>query len=165
MFWKKDEDLNPREWGVLVHEIFSKINTIDDAPIVLRRYVNDGVIDHNESDNILAQFKKVAEMEEIKEAFSPDAIVKNEMEILVGNAESHNASKAKILRPDRYVELKDKVIVIDYKTGAPEEEHYGQLRQYMLVLRVMISHKNIEAFLVYIGKETKVEPVFLDRLF
>ncbi len=165
MFWKKDEDLNPREWGVLVHEIFSKINTIDDAPIVLRRYVNDGVIDHNESDNILAQFKKVAEMEEIKEAFSPDAIVKNEMEILVGNAESHNASKAKILRPDRYVELKDKVIVIDYKTGAPEEEHYGQLRQYMLVLREMISHKNIEAFLVYIGKETKVEPVFLDRLF
>lgn len=157
MFWKNDEDYNPREWGILVHEIFSKINTIDDAPKILKRYVNDGCIDQEQSDRIMKQFMEVVEKKEVKAAYSRDAVVKNEMDIL--DAEGN------IMRPDRYVELKDKVILIDYKTGAQDVEHYQQLRNYMIALQDMIDHKEIEAFLIYIGKETKVEQVFLDRLF
>ncbi|MBQ8761202.1 MAG: UvrD-helicase domain-containing protein [Bacteroidales bacterium] len=157
MFWKKDDDLNPREWGILVHEIFSKINTIDDAPLILKRYVNDGYIDQANADNLMTQFVEVVGRDEIREAYSPEAVVKNEMDIL--------DREGNIMRPDRYVELKDKVMLIDYKTGAPDEKYYEQLKRYMLALKEMIPHKNIEAYLVYMGKETKVEQVFLDRLF
>ena len=157
MFWKNDEDYNPREWGILVHEIFSKINTIDDAPKILKRYVNDGCIDQEQSDRIMRQFMEVVEKKEVKAAYSRDVVVKNEMDILDADGN--------IMRPDRYVELKDKVILIDYKTGAQDVEHYQQLRNYMIALQDMIDHKEIEALLIYIGKETKVEQVYLDRLF
>ena len=157
LLWKKEEDYDSRERGIVIHEIFSKINTVDDAPKIFKRYVNDGVISKEFADTLMSDFMHIVEMDEMKEAFSAEAIVKNEMEILdcYGN----------VMRPDRYVELRDKVILIDYKTGSQDEQYYEQLRRYMLTLMEMISHKNIEAFLVYIGKETKVEPVFLDRLF
>ena len=51
---------------------------------------------------------EIASLNEIKEAYSKDAIVRNEMSIL---------TKDNLLRPDRYAELEDKVVVIDYKTS------------------------------------------------
>jgi ATP-dependent exoDNAse (exonuclease V) beta subunit len=38
-------------------------------------------------------------------------------------------------RPDLYVELDDGVLVVDYKTGAPRDEHADQVRRYLRLLR------------------------------
>ena len=72
------------------------------------------------------------------------------------------------MRPDRYAELENKVILIDYKTGQDNVEYYEQLREYAFALYKMGVDKTIKPYLVYLkdndGK-VKVEEVFLNRLF
>lgn len=157
MFWSDNDELLPQEWGNLVHAILSKINTIEDAEMALKPYVYDGCIDEKQSEKLLHQFETIVNHNMIKSAFSKEAKIKNEMEVLT--------AYGKILRPDRFVELPDKVIVIDYKTGKKDESHYEQLSNYVAVIKEMITDKDIEAFLVYIGENIDVQQVFFDRLF
>lgn len=155
-FDKKKDEYLPREWGVVVHDILSNINTFDETESVLGKYVEDGIIDDETSAYLLNKFKEVAKLKEIKDAYSKDAIIKNEKSIL---------TKDNLLRPDRYVELEDKVVVIDYKTGAHDVEHYAKQQEYMLALQGMGVKKKIEGYLLYIGDKINLIPVYLDRLF
>jgi hypothetical protein len=166
MFWAEDDDnYMPKEWGNLVHDILSKINTIEDADRVFANYVNEGSIDKQKADKLKRQFEKIVDLKEVKEAYSKNAIVRNEIDILTYDS---SINENVILRPDRYAELDDKVILIDYKTGMPQEEYDDQLKNYMQALRGMGVEKIIEAYLIYINKADEnidIKPVFLDTLF
>ena len=157
MIWAEKGTFMPEEWGSLVHQILSKIKTIDDAERALRPYVNDGTIDEEQAAKLLETFRKVTEIHELKPAFEDDAIVKNEMDI--------HTYDGRIIRPDRYAETKNGTILIDYKTGKAHEEYYNQLRDYMSAIIQMNPMQQIRAFLVYIGEEVKVVEVKMDRLF
>lgn len=165
MFWAEDDDGNgdylPQEWGNLVHDILSKINTIDDVDKVLQSYINEGSIDQIQALLLKMQFEKIVNIKEIKDAYTKDAVVRNEMDILINDRFNGNM----ILRPDRYAELSDKVILIDYKTGKHHEKYYEQLKNYVVALMDMGVKKNIEAYLLYLGENIEIERVFLDRLF
>ena len=166
MFWAEDDDnYMPKEWGNLVHDILSKINTIEDADRVFANYVNEGSIDKQKADKLKRQFEKIVDLKEVKDAYSKNAIVRNEIDILTYDS---SINENVILRPDRYAELEDKVILIDYKTGMPQEEYDDQLKNYMQALRGMGVEKIIEAYLIYINKADEnidIKPVFLDTLF
>ena len=157
MVWAEKDTFRPDQWGLLVHEILSKILTIDDAEKALRPYVNDGTIDEKLAAKLLAIFRKVTEIKELKPAFAEDAVVKNEMDIHI--------SDGRIIRPDRYAETKNGVILIDYKTGREHETYYNQLREYMYALMQMNGNQQIKAYLVYLGDEVKATEVKLDGLF
>lgn len=164
MFWSEDEkDYSPREWGNLIHDILSQIKTVEDADKVFNYYLNEGSIDRQEVEKLRRQFEKIVADDKIKDAYTKDAIVRNEMGIIkVGKKEND------MLRPDRYVELADKVILIDYKTGEHHEEYYEQLQNYADALRGMGVEKVIEPYLVYISKDDEkvvIKPVFLSTLF
>lgn len=162
MYWAADDgSYGPQEWGNLVHDIMSKINTIEDADKVLTYYINEGSIDSQQARKLREQFEKIVGIDEIKDAYSKDAIVKNEMDILIYDRYNGNTT----VRPDRYAELDDKVILIDYKTGKHHEKYYEQLKNYMVALKDMGVEKDIEAYLLYIGENIETKPVFLDRLF
>ena len=159
MFWADDRnEYLPQEWGILVHEILSKINTIDDVDKVLDMYLNEGSIDQNQLEKLHRLFDDIINKPEIKAAYSKDAIVRNEMEILI-------ASQKNIKRPDRFAELQNKVILIDYKTGKHNDTYEDDMRMYVTALQDMGVDKTIEAYLVYLGEDIKIEPVFFDRLF
>ena len=83
------------------------------------------------------------------------------MDILIYDKYNGNT----IVRPDRYAELEDKVILIDYKTGKHHEKYYEQLKNYVVALKDMGVEKEIEAYLLYIGENIETKRVFLDRLF
>lgn len=157
MMWAEKDSFRPDEWGLLVHEILSKILTIADAERALRPYVNDGTLDQKQADRLLSIFRKVTEIPELKEAFSEDAMVKNEMDI--------RTYDGNIIRPDRYVETKNGTILIDYKTGRPDEQYHGQLQNYMSALIQMNGMQQIKAYLVYLGDEIIVDEVRMDKLF
>ena len=146
----------PKERGIVVHEILSKINTFDEAEMVLDKYEKDDVIDGEFSKYLLKKFKEIENLKEIKDAYSDEAVVKNEMSIL---------TKDGVLRPDRYAELADKVIVIDYKTGAPNAKYYKKQQDYMIALQEMGIKKKIEGYLLYIGDKVTAETVYLGQLF
>lgn len=162
MFWSEGKGVYlPQEWGNLVHDILSKINTIEDADRVLNSYINEGSIDRHNADLLYGQFEKIVNIKQIKAAYSKEAVVRNEMDILVVDNYGGNL----IIRPDRYAELDDKVILIDYKTGSHHEEYYEQLKKYVIALKDMGVKKDIEAYLVYLGEDIEIKQVFLDRLF
>ncbi len=161
MFWiDKDDDDKPQEWGNLVHDILSKINTVEAADKVFNYYLNEGSIDRHKVEKLKRQFEKIVAEEVIKDAYSKEAVVRNETDILVYNCEEN---ENKILRPDRYVEYGDRLILIDYKTGKEyEKQHKNQLEKYIEALRGMGVEKNIEAYLVYINKvkeNVEIKPV------
>ena len=144
----------------MVHDILSQINTIDDADKVFHHYINEGSIDRYEVEKLRKQFGKIVEIKEIKDAYSKDAIVKNEMGILVSGK---NEEENEVLRPDRYAELDDRVILIDYKTGDHHEKYNKQMKSYVNALRGMGIEKNIDAYLLYIRKDDEkidIKPVF-----
>lgn len=156
MFWADENSYSPQEWGTLVHDILSQINTIDDAADTIKRYVNEGSIDETQAASLLELFGKITDNKMIKDAFSKKAIVRNEMEILTPQGR---------LRPDRFAELPDKVMLIDYKTGKEDASYYQQLKDYMLALQEMNNEKEIKAYLLYISDDISVQEVFQDRLF
>ena len=151
MIWAEKGSFMPEEWGSLVHQILSKIKTIDDAPMALRPYINDGTIDEEQAAKLLETFRKVTQIPELKPAFYDDAIVKNEMYI--------HTYDGKIKRPDRYAETKNGTILIDYKTGKEHDDYKKQLRDYMNAIIQMNPMQQIKAFLVYIGDEVKAVEV------
>ena len=151
MFWiHPDDKMSPMEWGTFVHQILSEVQHSDDISHALEPYLDSGVIDQATADMLREQFRQMASHPLISEAFSLQAKVKNECEILLADGN--------ILRPDRYAELPDKIYLLDYKTGKPESEHHQQLNQYKEVLKKMVS-KPIKAYLVYLGAQVEVVPV------
>lgn len=157
MIWAEKGSFMPEEWGSLVHQILSKIKTIDDAERALRPYVNDGTIDEEQAAKLLDTFRKVTDIPELKPAFSADAVVKNEMDI--------HTYDGRIIRPDRYAETPHGTILIDYKTGKAHEEYFNQLQDYTAALMQMNGNQSIKAYLVYLGDEIKLVEVKMDRLF
>lgn len=157
MIWAEKGSFMPEEWGSLVHQILSRIKTIDDAERALRPYVNDGTIDEEQAAKLLDTFRKVTDIPELKPAFSVDAIVKNEMDI--------HTYDGRIIRPDRYAETPQGTILIDYKTGKAHEEYFNQLQDYMAALMQMNGNQTIKAYLVYLGDEIRLVEVKMDRLF
>ena len=157
MIWAEKGSFMPEEWGSLVHQILSKIKTIDDAERALRPYVNDGTIDEEQAAKLLETFRKVTDIPELKPAFSADAIVKNEMDI--------HTYDGRIIRPDRYAETPQGLILIDYKTGKAHEEYFNQLQDYMAALMQMNGNQIIKAYLVYLSDEIRLVEVKMDRLF
>ena len=139
------------EKGKIIHELCSKIITFKDVEKVLRFYVNNGSIDKEESEKLLDKFKKITEDERVKDAYSEKAIIRNEMVILTEKGER---------RPDRYAELDDKVILIDYKTGKVDSKHNSQLKEYASIIKNQLGvSKPIEMYLVYLNEENEVHPV------
>lgn len=156
MFWISENDkMQPNEWGELVHEILSNIETSADIDKALLPYLSDGSIDEGTANLLKDKFVQVTENPIVKEAFGPKAIVKNECEIL---------SNGEILRPDRFAELPDRILLLDYKTGKKAPKHHLQLKNYISALQGMVS-KQISAYLIYLGAEIEVEEVVMDTLF
>lgn len=151
MFWADPNDrMKPQEWGDFVHQVLSEIRHPSDIGRALRPHVDAGVIDQAKADMLASLFLQMATHPLIEAAFSSDAKVKNECDILM--------STGKIVRPDRYAELPDRVILLDYKTGKRNDSYHRQLAEYMSVLGKMVS-KPIEGFLVYLHDKVEVVKV------
>ena len=140
-----------RDYGNKIHNTFAKIKTIYDVDFALEESVREGLIMESELDNLKNSILKIINLEKIKPLFSVHQdLVKNEREILM--------PKGNPLRPDRVVRLKDKIIILDYKTGSKSESHKIQVQTYMNIYRAM-GHQKVEGILVYLEGAEVVEVV------
>ena len=155
MFWiSKEDKMKPQEWGDFVHQVLSEMQDANDIDRKLQPYIDSGIIDQNTATMLKDKFEQMMHHPVIGKAFSPDAKVKNECEIL--------SKSFGIRRPDRYAELPDRIFLLDYKTGKHNDEYHEQLRRYINVLKNMV-HKKIEAYLVYLGDTLDVVPVTFEE--
>ena len=149
MFWMDGNDkMQPREWGELVHQILSEIQTLDDIDSALEPYLLDGTLDESIANILKDKFMQMVQHPVIGEAFSNKAKVKNECDILFNG---------EIIRPDRYAELPNAIYLLEYKTGKKDEGYKSQIQRYANALREL-THKEVRAYLVYLSEEgIKVE--------
>ena len=138
-----------RDYGNKIHNTFAKIKTIYDVDFALQESVREGLIMESEVKDLRVNILKIINLARIKPLFSVHQdLVKNEREILM--------PKGNPLRPDRVVRLKDRIVILDYKTGSKSDSHKTQVQQYMNIYRAM-GHQNVEGILVYLEGEEVVD--------
>lgn len=136
-------------YGILMHEILSKINVISDVDEVITEMRSLGKIDFEDIDKITANIKKIISLPIIKDWFSDKYQIKTESEILT--------SKGEIKIPDRILFSEKEVIVIDFKFGEIRLEYEEQVREYMQIVSEIEPDKKINGYIYYADKAKLVE--------
>ena len=135
------------DYGNLIHEMMSVIYAEDDIERTLERYVNKGLMPNDMKDANRKVIKEIVNHPELKDYFDKNAVTITERELLTDTGQ--------VLIPDRLVFNDKEVVIIDYKTGKPSQNHQRQIDNYASVLQKMkfdVVHK----ILVYIDEEIKI---------
>lgn len=141
--WDESEkqDLDSRSYGSLLHEILSQVYELKDLENVLLKFQMAGKITANMRIEINAQLTALLLRPEVSPYFNSKLKSRNESSILT--------DKGEILRPDKLVEIDDRLIILDYKSGMPKAEYQIQLKEYKEQIS-KISKKEVVAYLLYL---------------
>ena len=150
--WRQQD--SPREEkqrrGILIHELLSRLHTLDDLSGVLKKAQTEGLIEQTRP--MAMTLRKYLKQEEAKTWFEPRWQVINEGTILTRTPQGGTQA----WRPDRVVCDKEQTIVIDFKTGQPRREHETQVINYMQCLRDM-GYPNVEGRIWYTDTQSVVK--------
>ncbi len=137
-------DDGSREYGTMMHEIISGVQTIDDIDNAVDKRYLAGEIERNKKEEIKQYLKTILSSEKIYNWYSGKYQVLNEMQIL---HPKHGFS-----RPDRVMIGENEVIVVDYKFGELEDNKYiKQVKHYVRLISEM-GYKNVSGFVFYVNK-------------
>jgi ATP-dependent exoDNAse (exonuclease V) beta subunit len=149
LLWDTDQE-KARLYGNLLHEMLSKIKTKNDIVEVLNQYLFKGEITIEEEQELASILKQVISHHKLSDYFDQNNLVFTEREILTLDKQ--------IVIPDRLIFNDNKVTVIDYKTGKPDEKHRHQINTYALALE-NLNYTVEKKLLVYITDEILIEEV------
>jgi len=139
--WQTDDPDKHRRIGNQIHLVLSAIENKDDAEKIIDKIADNKFIITDKS-----ELKKlILSLINNKEAdflFDKKYKTINEADILLKNGKS--------IRPDKVLVGDNEVIIIDFKSGKPNDSHRTQLDNYELVVSEM-GYKNIYKCLIYIG--------------
>ena len=131
-----------KNMGKIIHEILSKIKTVDDLEKACEQALYDGKIEENERLTIQQELINSIQKPEVKRWFDGSWKIINERSLL---------TPEEVLRPDRIMVSGKNAIVIDYKTGKQKSENYNiQVRHYAKTLKET-GFEKVEAFLWYVA--------------
>jgi len=135
-------DDRPRRYGLLMHDLLSRIHTPADIRGVVAEKETAGEINRKEAGELTGRLETLLEKPEIKKWFDGSLHVKNEVEILFDNGKSG--------RPDRVMMDGNAVFVVDYKFGEQKDEgHRRQVNRYRKLIRDM-GYSPVNAYLWYV---------------
>ena len=154
--------LDKTEYGILIHQVLSGIDTAADLAKAIGKAIATldfkSPVDGNDMfqqqltglrERVHGDVQALLSKKEVAKFFKGGNIIK-EAEILTPEGRSY--------RPDRVVVFDDETCVIDYKTGVPKNAHQAQLLTYMQLLSEM-GYKNLKGYLFYIGESFEVVKV------
>lgn len=136
------------KYGLLIHEMLSKIIVEEDVANVLNSYVLSGVVSVNEEHEIKMILDSIVSHRLLNKYFKADYKIYTEREII--------DEDKKILIPDRLMFLGKDVVIIDYKTGARSEIHKNQIEGYAAILTKM-NYTIVKKIIIYIDKHLVID--------
>lgn len=146
-----DETFHSQEerlFGIYFHQYMSDIDDASQLNDVYSIYRNNDTIDPEILEKLHKEACLFFEKATDKNLFNEVSKVHNEQSILIpGSAD---------LRPDKIIERKNDVIVIDFKTGAATPKHNEQIWNYKAVLEEMLE-KPVKAILYYTKQNQLIE--------
>ena len=135
--------------GEVIHQILSRLDFIDDKiddKITLAideiKQIRKFAIDKDKISEII---KKVFSIDGLRQLFEP---INNRQ---VFTEKEFCDSQGRLFRIDRLVIDRDKIKVIEFKTGDMHDSHKEQIKNYLQVIKP-IFNKELEGLLVYIDK-------------
>lgn len=146
--WDIENPERNKEKGNLIHLLLSQIETADQIKKLILKNVERGIIDVSQKDEIEIFLQKVISHPDVQPYFKHGLTIKAEVEILLESGLT--------IRPDRLIINNDHVIIIDYKTGKPQEKHIKQLDRYAETLLLM-DFSSVEKVLIYIDESVFVK--------
>ena len=135
-----------RDYGVLMHDLLSRIRTVDDLPSAIAAKVSAGEIDRRSSQTLETRMRALLSDASVSAWFDGTMTVLTEAEILSGDGRSR--------RPDRIMISADgqRAVIVDYKFGQREQRRYvRQIRDYMALMRAM-GYASVSGFLWYVER-------------
>jgi ATP-dependent exoDNAse (exonuclease V) beta subunit len=142
-------DTGLRDYGTLMHEIISKIQTAKDIKSAIEEYYISGDIAAGQKEKVTALLESYLSIPVVSPWYSGEYTVLNEVRIL--------HPKGSFSRPDRVMIKGGEVIVIDYKFGEKEDKkHIRQVKHYIDQIR-KIGYQNVKGYVCYITLGKVVE--------
>ena len=134
-------------YGLLVHEVMSKIYDKEEAKKIIEEFSISKKISKKETEQLSNVVFSVLNNEALHNLFTRNNKVYNEREFVHNN---------EILRPDRIEILPDNtVVILDYKTGEEVKENIYQIQKYGQIFKDL-GYLNIKKLLIYVNKVTKI---------
>lgn len=129
------------DYGVLMHEILSKVETLEHLSVAVDSYLRSGKITQEEGLELTSKVENFIRKHQLEDWFSGKYRVLNEVDILSDN---------KVRRPDRIMLLDKKAIVVDYKFGQKESSGYKKQIQMFCDLIKNMGYCEVEGYLCYV---------------
>lgn len=136
------------EKGEILHDILAEINNTEDAEVIIRQAIVDGVISKEASEKIKIIIENITTHPALTTYFDGSTTNLNEKDIITENGNR--------LRPDRLNFSGNNVSIIDYKTGKFDPAHKQQLYKYADALLDM-GYSIDKKILIYTNKKISLE--------
>ncbi len=139
------------EYGNVIHEILSKIETVLDVETTIQKAIETGIITALQIDEVKKTIYQILNHPDLEPFFAKNLKIFNEQTIIL--------QKGKTMKPDRIVmPNSNEVYLLDYKTGNPKPAYKTQLENYQAAIEQMdfiVTKKAI----VYIGQEIMIDVI------
>ncbi len=149
--YRDTEQIRAMQYGNILHYALSLVVYASDVDKAVSQIIREGLIQQVDGESLQQRLESVTGHPQLVSYFGPGARVLNEREILTKNG--------LILRPDRLVFLGEKAVILDYKTGKPDNKHLAQVREYRDAI-IDMGYPVEAAIVIYIN-ENKVNPEFI----
>ena len=148
--WDMDDISSKKDWGTLLHYTLSKLEGRFQIEDLCNQIYLEGLCSEKDKCRLILKLQDLLSHPKLEDFFHERWSVKTEQEILLPNGESYI--------PDRILFSEKKTIIIDYKTGVPEDSHKKQILNYANILKDM-GYCDIEKFLVYTESKDILEKI------
>ncbi len=147
-------NLEERTRGEFVHRVLYFVDGLESVESELDRIikqVNEELMTDYPVETMKRNLLEFLSHEEISPYFQsvPSRVVKKEQDF--------SDSRGNLFRMDRVIFEEDRIVVIDYKTGADreaEKEYIHQLKNYMRIMEEIYPHKQIDGIIAYVDLKT-----------
>lgn len=137
-------DEGGRSYGIMMHELLSRIVTTDDIEEVIDHACRSGLVSVNRRSQIAARVREMTSADQVKEWFDGTSQVLTEASVILPGGTTR--------RPDRVMLREGAVTVVDYKFGEPKPFHRRQAEEYRSLM-LQMGYTNVKSWLWYVEKK------------
>lgn len=133
-----------RAYGIMMHELLSRVKTLDDIPKAVDHVCDRGLMNNTQRGPLTEKVRLLLTSQKVKEWFDGSSAVRTEATIILPTGAAR--------RPDRVMTRDGILSVLDFKFGEPSEEHVMQAAGYRHLLEEM-GYNGVKAWLWYVEKD------------
>ncbi|MDR1170696.1 MAG: UvrD-helicase domain-containing protein [Prevotellaceae bacterium] len=149
-YFSVDTPLQSRNYGILMHRVFSLIRSTSDVPAAVERMVKDGLIGKEHVVELESRVGKALRFAGKWFADESGFEVVTEKSLLLPASMNSGLSR----RPDRIMLSENETVIVDFKFGAlKKDSHKRQIKSYIRLLEMM-KYPGVRGYVWYVDMDS-----------